>query len=265
MSEMQLPLVIFTVFSQTAVGLVAISAVRQHATEGPVGRVRFEWLTAAILLVVGLGASLFHLGHPMGAPTALKHLEKAWLSREGLGIGVFTALVLAGFLSAKGKVNAALAFVAAAVGVIALFFTGMTYAPPSFPAVNNVMPFVFFLLTAAMLGAGFASYFTPEEKMPLVTRILAVSLVVGLVLYLAVPSLWLSGGTVMQQTGMNHLLSPLYWARIVIGLVIPLIGVWKMRTVPSWAPVLILAGEIMGRIAFFSLTVHAASNLGGIY
>lgn len=265
MSQMELPLVIFTVLSQTAVGLVAVSAIRQHAAEGPAGSVRPEWMTAALLLIAGLVASLFHLGHPLGAPLAIKHLGRAWLSREALGIGVFTALVIIGFLTARGRVNAGLSFAAAAVGLIALFFTGMTYSPPGFPALNNVLPFVFFLLTAAMVGAGFAAYFTPAEKMPMITRILAVSLIVGLVVYLVVPFLWLSGGTVMRQTGLNYISSPLYWARIIVGLVVPLMAIWRMRTVAAWVPVFVLAGEIMGRIAFFLLAVHASANMGGIY
>lgn len=265
MSNMELPLVIFTVLSQTAVGLVAVSAIRQHAAEGPAGSVRTEWLAAAVLLVVGLVASLFHLGHPLGAPNALKHLGSAWLSREALGVSIFAALVIVGFLTAKGRVNAALAFITAAVGLIALFFTSMTYSPPSFPALNNVMPFVFFLLTAAMLGSAFASYFTPSEKQGMVTGILAVSLIVGLVVYLVVPCVWLSGGTVMRQTGLAYIFSPLYWTRIIVGIVLPLAGILKAREIPVWAPVLVLIGEVAGRIAFFSLTVHASANLGGIY
>jgi DMSO reductase anchor subunit len=265
MSQSDIPLVVFTVLSQTAIGLVAVSAIRQHAMAGPAGKVKTEWLAAALFIALGLGASLLHLGHPLGAPTALKHLGNAWLSREALGLSIFAGLVVLGFITAKAKVNAALAWLAAAAGAVGLFIMGMTYAPPSFPALNNAAPFVFFALTAAMLGSGFASYFTPPEKKPLVTRILAVSLVIGLVVHLATPCIWLSGSTVMRATGLAYLASPLYWAWIGAGIVIPLLAVWKTRTIPVWVPVLILAGEIMGRVAFFTLTVHASSNIGGIY
>jgi DMSO reductase anchor subunit len=265
MSQSDLPLVVFTVLSQTAIGLVAVSSIRQFAMAGPAGKVKTEWLAAALFIALGLGASLLHLGHPLGAPTALKHLSKAWLSREALGLSIFAGLVVLGFLSAKNTVNAALAWVTVLAGFVGLFFMGMTYAPPSYPALNNAAPFVFFALTAATLGAGFASYFTPEQKMPLITRILAVSLIVALVVYLATPCVWLSGGTVMRETGLAYLASPLYWARIVVGLAIPLLAVWKTRSVPAWAPIMILAGEIIGRIIFFSLAIHASSNIGGIY
>jgi DMSO reductase anchor subunit len=124
---------------------------------------------------------------------------------------------------------------------------------------------VFFLITALLLGTSCSAWITPPEKRAGLLRILAVSLIVGLVVYLLVPCIWLSGGTVMQQTAWAWISSPLYWGRIAIGLVVPLILLWRLRDIPPWLPVMILVGELMGRAGFFRDTIHAAANIGGLY
>jgi DMSO reductase anchor subunit len=37
------------------------------------------------------------------------------------------------------------------------------------------------------------------------------------------------------------------------------------RKIPIWLPVLLLAGEIAGRIMFFTHVVHSAVNIGNLY
>lgn len=264
MSSMEIELVMFTVLSQSAIGLVLMSSVRQYAVEGPAGNVRSEWIVAGAILLLGLIASFFHLGHPLGAINAIKHIGSSWLSREAVGISLFLALVAAGIFSSGERIKFGLAVGACFMGLLALFFTGMTYAPPGYPALYNVLPLVFFVLTAVTVGTAFSSYFAPEVYIRTLAAVLAAALVVSLVVYLVVPLVWLSGGTVMSQTGIQHLTSPLYWGKIILGLVIPLGAVAMTRSIPYWVPVLIIIGEFMGRIAFFALSVHASSNIGGL-
>ncbi|MFW5731482.1 MAG: dimethyl sulfoxide reductase anchor subunit family protein [Desulfonatronovibrionaceae bacterium] len=264
MNSLELPLVIFTIFSQAAIGLVLISSIRQYAAQGPSGNIRAEWITAAVILAAGLGASLFHLGHPLGAVNAVKHIGTAWLSREAAGISAVLIVIVLGAVTVRDKVSPGLAAAGILLGLLAIFFTGMTYAPPGFPAVNNGLPFVMFLLTAVIMGAALASYFSPREKMQLITMILGAGLLVSLVIHLVIPCVWLSGDTVTQATGYAYLSSPLYWGRIIIGLAVPLGALWSFKSIPGWIPLLILAGELMGRTAFFALTIHASTNIGGI-
>ena len=266
MNSYETPLVLFTVLSQMSIGMVAVSAVRLAVGPEPqAAKIRKEWLVAGVALLVGMIASVFHLGHPTGMARALVHLSSAWLSREALSVGVFLGLVALGVVLMREKINTGLVAVTAVVGLVAVFSMGMTYSPPSFPAINNVLPFVFFVITAALLGASVGSLFAPAEKQPLVRSILGVGLIVALVVYLIVPCVWLSGGEVMRQTGQSWLASPMYWARILIGLVLPLIVVWKTRSTPVWLWVVVLAGELMGRALFFANTVHTAVNMGGVY
>ncbi|WP_027367907.1 dimethyl sulfoxide reductase anchor subunit family protein [Desulfocurvibacter africanus] len=265
MSSLEIPLVLFTVLAQAAVGTVLVSGLRQHAAPGLAGDVRREWFTASGILLLGLAASLFHLGHPLGALGAIKHLSRAWLSREVLGTGLFLALAVAGALTAREKIGKVLVLTASLVGLLAVFAMGMTYAPPSYPALNNALPLVFFLLTALLLGSGVAALFSPESRQPMLCSILGVSLIIALVVYLVVPCVWLSGSTVMAATGKAWMSSPLYWGRIVVGLVLPLVVLWKARRVPAWLLAPLLAGELMGRMIFFAATVHTATSIGGLY
>ena len=214
MNSYETPLVLFTVFSQLSVGVIALSAVRSFAgSEPPPEKIRSEWIVAGGALLAGMIASVFHLGHPAGMVRALSHLGSAWLSREALSVGVFLALIVVGVILMRDKTNRGLIAFTALVGLLAIFSMGMTYSPPSYPAINNVLPFVFFLITAALLGSSVGLSFAPASKKPLISSILVFSLIMGLLVYLIVPCIWLSGGEVMRQTGQSWIASPLYWAR----------------------------------------------------
>jgi DMSO reductase anchor subunit len=262
------PLVLFTILTQMAIGLVLVSAVQQWAVEGgtSINRLRSEWVVVLALLALGVFTSFFHLGHPLGAVRMLANLGSAWLSREILMISLFGILVLVTLYGLmKNRVNRWLVAATAVIGVLALIATSFTYAPPSMPAIDNLLPLVFFGLTALILGTAVATYFVPADKQQPLTILLATSLVLALVVYLVVPSIWMSGGEVMRQTAEGYMASPLYWTHIVVGLLLPLgILAWQKR-IPVWLPLFLLIGEFAGRIIFFTLIVSSVANLGGIY
>lgn len=266
MSTYETPLIIFTVLSQLSIGLVAMGSLRQIVgADVTPDKIRMEWLVAGAVLIIGMIASTFHLGHPIGMGRAISNLGTAWLSREALGSGIFLMLLAAGVVLMRGKSYPGLIIVTALVGLLVIFTMGMTYSPPSFPALNNVLPFVFFFITAMLLGASVGLVFTSDASSPMISRVLIVSLIVGLVVYLIVPYIWLSGGEVMRQTGEQWLASPLYWGRVLIGLVLPLAIIWTLKKTPGWLWTIILVGELLGRAVFFANTVHTAANMGGVY
>lgn len=266
MNSYEMPLVLFTVLSQSAIGLVVLSALRQvGGPDTDLRSIRTEWLAAGLVLLAGLTASVFHLGHPSGMVRAMTNLGRAWLSREALTTTIFLAMVAAGLVLMRKKNTPWFSLVTAAVGLLVLIAMGMTYSPVSFPAVNNALPFVFFSLTALLLGSSAGLMFVPESSRPMLTRVLTVSLIVALVIYLLVPCIWLSGGTIMKQTAGLWLASPLYWTRIVIGLVLPLALVKLLKGTQAWLWAVILIGELLGRAVFFADTVHTAVNMGGLY
>ncbi|WP_319581892.1 DmsC/YnfH family molybdoenzyme membrane anchor subunit [uncultured Pseudodesulfovibrio sp.] len=264
MQSMELPLVLFTTFSQAAIGLTVMRVVRTTADGTADNDARREWGLIAGLMIFAMLGSLFHLGHPLAAPTALKHLGTAWLSREVLFAGLFTAVTVLAVLMAGVTGRPLLAWIGTLLGLGVIVSAGMTYAPPALPALNNALPFTFFLISAVILGAGFGSWFADGGRAALMARIFTTALVVGLVLNLAAPCVWLSGSTVMRMTGEAWLGSGFYWAHVLI-LAGCLGVVWKTMVIPVWLPVLALLGELAGRAGFFADTIHTAANMGGLY
>ena len=260
--SMELPLVFFTLLSQLAIGLTLLYALRTAGPSvEPEASAKTQWFVFAGILAFSLIVSLTHLGHPLLAPRAVLNLSTAWLSWE-----ILTFMLLVALMAATAYLGVTRGFVwlTAAAGFIALFVQGMVYSPSSFPAIHNVLPFAFFLDTAVILGAGTSAWFAPQDTQPLLRWILVGALSAGLLLFLAAPCIWLSGGTAMRLTGLAYLASPLYWAHIVLGLAVPLAVIVIARRIPSWLPILLLAGALCGRVAFYLDTIHTGVNIGGL-
>ncbi|MFK4765281.1 dimethyl sulfoxide reductase anchor subunit family protein [Desulfobaculum sp. SPO524] len=258
MNSMELPLVFFTVLSQMAVGMTVFAAlVPQEAAAGAQTR-RTGEMAAIALLCAGLVASVFHLGHPLGAPRALVNIAHSWLSREILAFGAFAFLMIVSMFVRSRAVSV----VVPVVGLAALGTSALAYMAPSIPALDNAVPGALFAVTAAMLGvAGFGALLpAAEQERP--ARILGGILALALVLHLLIPSIWLSGSTPMRMTGTAWLESSLYWVRGLVGLALPLAFVLRTRRIPLWLPALLLVTELLFRVVFFAESVHTASLIG---
>ncbi|EBC3063791.1 hypothetical protein WP66_002875 [Salmonella enterica subsp. enterica] len=108
----ELPLLIFTLCLQGSVGVTLWLALgRQYAVEGRVpARGALPAMAGAFVLAcVGLLASALHMGYPLNALNALRHVASSWLSREI----VFASLYLA----------------ALGLGVVLLFFRKPGWQP----------------------------------------------------------------------------------------------------------------------------------------
>lgn len=266
MNTLELPLILFTLLTQLAVGLAVFAALRQWvAVEGPSTKSLNEWI--AILALIGLGviAAFFHLGKPLGAIRMLTNIGSAWLSREILTFAIFGALTAVSLYMVYTKApNGWLFKLTALVGLLAVFSTGMAYAGKAMDAINNLLPLVFFMLTVFTLGPAVAAYFVEEKSHGLLTSILFPTLLASLIVRFAVPFIWLSGNAVMKGTGQNFLASPLHWLHLA-ALLVGLFFVRNGKNIPIWLPIVLLIGELLGRIAFFVLVVNSGANLGGVY
>lgn len=246
----EFPLVFFTVLTQLGIGLALVGAWKTCFGGSLITR-RF-WLTALAATLAGLVASLFHLGDPLRAATALNGLGHSWLSREGLVFGLFVLLLL---LAALRPGRAAAALPAALAGLAALVVQGFTYAPVSMPAISNGFPLLLFVLTALALGMSFGAAAAGPQRLTL-------SLL--LVVLLIVPCLWASGSAIMQDTAALWRQSAGFWAGLVLtaaALVLSLVCRQGTRA----QGVLLLCGALLVRVAFFSATVHTATRLGMPY
>lgn len=82
------PLVIMLVLTQMSVGLFAARAIT--GTDAALSAAALS-VAALLVGVVGLGASILHLGQPLKAWRAFLNLRRSWLSREVIGFGGFAA------------------------------------------------------------------------------------------------------------------------------------------------------------------------------
>lgn len=263
---LELPLILFTLLTQLAVGLAVLAALRQWVTvEGPSARTRNEWIAILALIGVGVIAAFFHLGKPLGAIRMLANIGTAWLSREILTFGIFGVLAAISLYMVYTKApNGWMLKLTALVGLLAVFTTGMAYTGKALDAINNLLPLVFFMLTVFTLGPAVAAYFVEEKTHALLTSILFPTLLASLIVHFVVPFIWLSGNTVMKATGQNFLASPLHWLHLA-ALLAGLFFVRNGKSIPTWLPIVLLVGELLGRIAFFALVVSSGANLGGVY
>lgn len=266
METRELPLILFTLFTQIAVGMAVFAAVRQWVTvEGPTIKSRNEWIVILVLIGLGVFAAFFHLGKPLGAIRMLANIGTAWLSREILSFGAFGALAAVTlYLVFTRASNGWLFKVTALVGLLAVFSTGMAYASAGLDAIHNILPLILFMLTVFTLGPAIASYFVDEKSHSGLVSILVPTLLTSLIVRFLVPFVWLSGNAVTRTTGQNFLASPLHWLHIA-ALVIAVVMVRPGKSLPKWLPVLLVLGELLGRIAFFALVASSGTNIGGMY
>jgi DMSO reductase anchor subunit len=126
--------VVFTVVAGAAQGLVVALAIAFIAgLQVGSGFAGIVLVTAAVMLVVGLGSSFLHLGRPERAWRAATMWRTSWLSREVIALPGFIAVVALWWLAAFAGASAvwvatllpALALVAAA---LLWLCTAMVYA-----------------------------------------------------------------------------------------------------------------------------------------
>lgn len=252
----EFPLVFFTALTQAAVGISLVAAWRETRTEC-IGLFSFrrEWLTVFVLASLGLLASLFHLGDPKRAMTALVNLSNSWLSREGLVFGIFAFLALINIFR-RSKL---FVFAAAVFGIAGIVIQGLTYAPVSMPVISNAVPMCIFALSALCLGTSLTQM--AEENG--VSKMRTFLLVILVILLTALPFVWKGGDVLSQETAALWLSSVPFWggiACLVLALVMSLMG---RRCIVMG--LLVLAGVILCRMTFFADTLHTATRIGMPY
>jgi Fe-S-cluster-containing dehydrogenase component/DMSO reductase anchor subunit len=140
------PLVWMLVLTQLGVG--TSSAALFSSSRGAL------MIVASAATVLGLAASVAHLGQPFKAWRSFLGLRKSWLSREIVAFGIFAALVslVTWRVSTEpaSPVTAGLLVVTATLGVVAVLCSAFVYR-----ATRRIFwrgSFITFFLTAALLG-----------------------------------------------------------------------------------------------------------------
>jgi len=157
-------LIIFTILAQMSVGafwvlgIVHYYATRKAGVE-EADRMSDRALLAIIpVLVLGMLASLFHLGNPFNAYKAVTHFTSSWLSREVLfGVLFLVFGALYAFLQWRKIGSVAmrnvLAWIAALIGLVLVYSMSRIYMLYSQPAWNTLATPISFFVTTLLLGA----------------------------------------------------------------------------------------------------------------
>ncbi|MCW5880804.1 MAG: dimethyl sulfoxide reductase anchor subunit [Anaerolineae bacterium] len=157
-------LVLFTILGQMAVGSFVILGIVHWWAVGRYGTAKADKLADYALLAIGpvmiLGmlASLLHLGNPVNAYRAVLHVGTSWLSREILLGSLFAALgalfaLLQWFKIGSTILRGVLAVIAAGVGLAFVFAMARVYQLPTMPAWNTWTTTASFFVTTFLLGA----------------------------------------------------------------------------------------------------------------
>lgn len=158
----QMPLVLFTLFTQTAVGAFCVLLVNDFVKRKAPDKVydAFTRIGTAILVPLtglGLAFSTFHLGRPVYAFRALRHVETSPLSREVWAFSLFFVLVAAyTYLWWRRSMDAELRRIVGVLtglaGLVAIYTQAQVYRIPGRPMWNHPSTELLFYTSAFLLG-----------------------------------------------------------------------------------------------------------------
>lgn len=237
--------------------------------------------TAAGLSIVGVLASLAHLGQPLHALNSLLNLGSSWLSREVLfsglfmGIAVLYALVQ-WYKSDALALSAGLRWIGSGVGLIAVFSMGKLYTTSSVPVWQGINTFVDFYATTIAVGALLFLVLSLKELQGVDKKVYGFAVLAAVILQAAVAipyaiALGLGGSAAQASaeilSGMSVMIS-LKWILVLGGAVVLL---WptlqKSIKTEGQSSILIYAslgalicGQFIGRYVFYAGMV--ASTIG---
>lgn len=254
------PLVVMLVLTQLAGGLHLLHGILFSAgwTEPLPVLAAF----AMCALLVGLTASVAHLGRPLKAWRAFLGWRKSWMSREIIAFSVYAGLAA---LLICWPGNALIAQATAAVGIMGIACSAMIYVDTKRPVWPAGAVFTKFFGATLSLGAAAGTVWASWLAPTLVPLIATLSLVIGVALFV-----W--EGTVLlraknDSTSPFHhsvktiftLLQPVLVARAILVIAWMLFTVMVIFNVaghiPTWATcacVGALAAQVLERYIFFT-------------
>ncbi len=278
MEAYEFPLVIFTVLSQWAVGIVLAVVLLEWLKPKFMNSFGKKVLKAPILAsfllsVIAALTSMFHLNNPFKSYTSLLGSSHSWLSREIITVLIFNAfLLLLTYVwwkkAESTSMRKGLGTVTAVFGILMVISSATVYfSIPLHPTWHNWTTYANFLLTGLLLGALTVVYFAlkgkDEERDSSVVRILGIYLaliIFALIATIGAFALISSGAEESQFAATISFTSILFWIRIFGSLLIPtslvIIFMFGKKMISLnyvlAATFLVLLGEVSGRMIFYS-------------
>lgn len=283
------PLVTFTLFVQSSVGVTIFTALYFCWLEKDIGNqratvaMRPALLTAAILGCLGLLASTLHMGYPWNAFHALRHISSSWLSREIIFAAVYLGALCLYTLVVliKGHMNKSLLAVIGLLGIIDIFCMASLYYNTSILTWMHINTYFMFIGALFAAGAVIALSITAFRIKAFINNELAKKIVISAlgIIFLSVtlrmavqPSYleWLSL-VISTNDAITFPHTPIIayneifglrvsaWIMSIIGILMMGYSVWKYRnavftsglSMVLASSAIILIAEILNRFAFF--------------
>jgi anaerobic dimethyl sulfoxide reductase subunit C (anchor subunit) len=289
-------LVAFTILTQMSVGgFLLIGGIHLTALRAldanQAARLTHAPLAAAVAaLVLGVLASLLHLGHPSTAYLAVANVRTSWLSREIVLTLLFGAVALThAVLESHGVggrgLRVAFAGATAVAGVALVFAMARIYMLPTQPAWNTAATPIAFLATTLLLGgvsvmavmsmngsAVGTTLAAATSRTLVVLALLSVALL-GLEIVMTPLELAARGGMQAADAGAGVLASfgwlvalrlalvvaaALMLAWMVWGPAAPLAPRTTTTALAFAAFLIVLAAEVLGRVVFYATRADGA-------
>jgi DMSO reductase anchor subunit len=228
-------------------------------------------LVSVVLALVGIAASVLHLGRPLYAYRALIGVRHSWLSREVLAFGVLAALALAHVAAviSRAELAALTAALVSAASLAAVACSVMVYhvvRRPFWTASFSVPKFLGTVIVTG-LAAGLFAFPTP--------RSLGIALAFAMLARMALDARVLThlrdhSRTPLRRTAelLHGPLARVGKLRLILGAVggvaLPLALAISAGSVPPWIRMaiaavgfaVVLAGELTERVLFFKAVVR---------
>jgi len=202
-------LIAFTILGQMSVGaFLVLGVVRTFATRKAGAEEADRMSDIALyaiypVLILGLIASIFHLGNPTNAYLSVANFGSSWLSREIL-FGVIFAVLGAVYILLQWRkigpvaVRALIGWLTAIAGVALVYSMSKIYMLETQPAWNSFMtPLAFFtttlLLGALAVGVAFVAAFAYLKRKEPSCEAVQCELLRGSIRWIAVASIVLLG------------------------------------------------------------------------
>lgn len=277
------PLIIFTLLVQASVGITLFTTfslvmAKQGLSSQEKHRYALPFMLIAFIAgALGLMVSTAHLGYPLNAFHALRHVESSWLSREIIFASLYLAFLGLATLIALivKRLTIALLLIASLLGIIDVFCMSAIYVHSSVVTwmhFNTYLMFFGSVLSLGAVGSLWSLAVRPELPSALARKVAVTAAVlliaITLCRLLAQPlymeyltSVWSSGVitfphqplVAFAQLASLRLAS---WVILIAGVCALVLSCRCHRINKRWLTVgsgLIVVAEVLLRLGFFSI------------
>ncbi len=270
-------LTIFSTSLQASIGIMLFVAIGRLINSS--GIYKNATIAAAGLGIIGMLASVLHLGQPMKAFMALYQFGSSWLSREIWLTAIFVGLVVLAVLlllfkaENKGAITGTIVL-AAIAGLVDIFFMGAIYTNTSVPFWQNSTTYIEFFAATISMG-GIIFLFLSLQEAAAFKKLIAIAVAAAIVMQVAavIPNLInlsVSSSTATQSslTILSSLSTAgvLQWLFILIGAIL-VVWIAKDELSPSVGSLtlasatLLFIGQGIGRYLFYAAMIVTGIGL----